>query len=232
MRVWKLFWLALTLVILAEAALAQDRHRLEISPFAGYETADSFPVQTVFGTPGSFIPIGVPITSNIDRLRVNSGLSYGAFIDYTILQDLQLEFMWARNPTTYSQHNFVTGLYTEAFDSNINQYQFGVLYPFRGSGYYREEKKFVPFVAGGLGFTHESNSNGNADRTAFAFNLGGGVKYYLSKNFGLRGDIRYIPTYANSTPSFACDIFGNCYNVPYYHYENRVNFSGGIILRF
>jgi opacity protein-like surface antigen len=232
MRDWKLCWLAFTLVILAEAAVAQDRHRLEISPFAGFETADSYPVQTVFGIPGSFIPIGAPITSPIDRLRVNSGLSYGAFIDYTILQDLQLEFMWTRNPTTYSQHNFVTGLYTEAFDSNINQYQFGVLYPFRGSGYYREEKKFVPFVAGGLGFTHESNSNGNADRTAFAFNLGGGAKYYLSKNFGLRGDIRYMPTYANSTPNFACNIFGDCFGYRSRNFENRVNFSGGIIFRF
>jgi hypothetical protein len=77
-----------------------------------------------------------------------------------------------------------------------------------------------------------SNSNGNPDRTAFAFNLGGGAKYYLSKNFGLRGDIRYMPTYANSTPSFACDIFGNCFNVPSRNFENRVNFSGGIILRF
>jgi opacity protein-like surface antigen len=212
--------------------LAQDRHRWEISPFGGFETGDSFPVQSAFGPPGSFIPIGTTNTSTIDRLRVNSGLSYGTFIDYTILEDLQLEFMWTRNPTTYSQHDFVTGLYTEAYDSNIDQYQFGLLYPFRGSGFYREERKFVPFVAGGLGFTHESNDNGNADRTAFAFNLGGGAKYYLSKNFGLRGDIRYMPTYANSTPGYACDVFGNCFYVHSRNFENRANFSGGIIFRF
>ncbi|MGA2960449.1 MAG: outer membrane beta-barrel protein [Candidatus Korobacteraceae bacterium] len=232
MRIWKLCWLALTLVLFVEATLAQDRHRWEISPFGGFETGDSFPVQSAFGPPGSFIPIGTTNTSTIDRLRVNSGLSYGTFIDYTILEDLQLEFMWTRNPTTYSQHDFVTGLYTEAYDSNIDQYQFGLLYPFRGSGFYREERKFVPFVAGGLGFTHESNDNGNADRTAFAFNLGGGVKYYLSKNFGLRGDIRYMPTYANSTPGYACDVFGNCFYVHSRNFENRANFSGGIIFRF
>jgi len=231
MRIGKLCWFALTLVMLAEAALAQDRRRWEISPFAGFETSSSYPVQSAFGTPGGFVPVGTTNTSTIDQLRVNSGLSYGAFIDYSVLDHLQLEFMWARNPTTYSQHDFVTGLYTEAYDSNIDQYQFGVLVPLLGSGYFRE-RKFVPFVAGGLGFTHESNNNGNPDRTAFAFNLGGGAKYYLSKNFGLRGDIRYMPTYANSTPSFACDIFGNCFNVRSRNFENRANFSGGIIFRF
>jgi opacity protein-like surface antigen len=139
--------------------------------------------------------------------------------------------MYTRNQTTYSQHNFVTGLYTEAYDSNINQYQFGVLVPFLGSGYYRE-RKFVPYVAGGLGFTHESNDNGNHNRTDFAFNLGGGAKYFLTKNFGLRGDLRYMPTYANSTPGYACDFFGNCFYVRSYNYQNRGNFSGGIIFRF
>lgn len=232
MRVWKLGWLTLTLILLVEAALAQDRQRWEVSPFAGFETSASYPVESAFGAPGSFVPIGTANTSTIDQLRVNSGLSFGAFIDYTVLEDLQLEFLWARNQTTYSQHDFVTGLYTEAYDSNIDQYQFGVLYPFRGSGYYREKKKFVPFVAGGLGFTHESNNNGNPNRTAFAFNLGGGAKYFLSKNFGLRGDIRYMPTYANSSPDYACDLFGNCFYVRSRNFENRANFSGGIVFRF
>jgi opacity protein-like surface antigen len=231
MRVWKLCWLALTLVLFAGVALAQVG-RWEISPFAGFETSGSYPVQSAFGTPGSFIPIGTTNTSTIDQLRVNSNLSFGAFIDYSVLDNLQLEFMYTRNQTTYSQHDFVTRLYTEAYDSNIDQYQFGVLFPFLGNGFYREERKFVPFIAGGLGFTHESNNNGNPDRTAFAFNLGGGVKYYLSKNFGLRGDIRYMPNYANSTPGFACDFFGNCFYVRSQNFESRGNFSGGIIFRF
>ena len=36
--------------------------------------------------------------------------------------------MWARNQTTYSQHDFVTGLYTEALIYyEVDRYQFGFL---------------------------------------------------------------------------------------------------------
>ena len=185
-------WLAFVLLLLAEATLAQNSGRLEISPFAGYETSGSYPVESAFGTPGSFIPTGTTSISTIDRLRVNGDLSFGGFVDYSVLDNLQLEFMYTRNQTTYSQHDFLTGLYTEAYDSNIDQYQWGVLYPFLGAGYFRP-RKFVPFIAGGLGFTHESNNNGNPNRNAFAFNLGGGAKYFLTKHFGLRGDLRYMP---------------------------------------
>ena len=87
-------------------------------------------------------------------------------------------------------------------------------------------------VATGLGFIHESNDNGNPNRTDFAFNLGGGAKYFLTKNFGLRGDLRYMPNYANSTPGYACNFYGNCFYVRSYNFQNRGNFSGGIIFRF
>ena len=99
---------------------------------------------SAFGTPGSSIPIGTTNASNIDQLRVNGDLSFGGFLDYSVLDYLQLEFMYTRNQSTYSQHNFVTGAYTFAYDSNIDQYQFGVLVPFLGSGFYRE-RKFVPY---------------------------------------------------------------------------------------
>jgi hypothetical protein len=231
MRTFKLCWLALALLLLAGAALAQESGRFEISPFAGYKTSGSYPVVSTFGTPGSFIPVGTTSASTIDQLRVNGDLSFGGFFDYSVLEHLQLEFMYTRNQTTYSQHDFVTGLYTEAFDSNIDQYQWGVLVPFLGSGYFRE-RKFVPYFAGGLGFIHESNDNGNPNRNAFAFNLGGGAKYFLTRHFGVRGDLRYMPNYANSTPGYACNFFGNCFHVRSYNYENRGNFSGGVIFRF
>lgn len=228
MRLQKLGYLFVAVVLLTTVALAQSQGRFEVSPFAGYETSGSYPVESAFGTPG-----GSP-TSNaaINKLRINSGLNFGAFIDYSVLPDLQLEFLWARNQTYYSQHDFITHSYSYAFDSDADQFQFGVLYPFIGHGFYAEEKKFVPFVAGGLGFTHESNYNGAPNRNAFAFNLGGGVKYYLTKHVGLRGDIRYMPTYANSTPGYACDYFGYCFYARNHNFENRGSFTGGLIFRF
>lgn len=221
------------LLMLSLAASAQRKGKFEISPFAGWETSGSFPVQTSTALGGSFVPTVPATTSTVDRLRLNSSLSYGGYIDYAILDKLELEGLWAHNQSTYSQHDFTTGLYSFAFDSHVDQVEFGVLYPFRiGGFYYTEDRHFEPFVAGGLGFTHESNRQGNPNRTSFAFNLGGGAKLFLSKHFGLRGDIRYMPTYANTTTGVSCDPFGNCFGVRQRNFQSRANFTGGIILRF
>jgi opacity protein-like surface antigen len=209
---------ASVVIILVLAASAQ-KGKFEISPLVGWETSGSFPV--------------VNITNpNINQLRVDSSLSFGASISYAVTQPLYLETLWVRNQTTYSQHNFITGNYSQVFDSNVDQVEFGILYSFLRASFYGEENKFQPYIAGGLGFTHEDNRQGNADRTNFAFNLGGGVKYYPSKHFGLLGDIRYMPTYANTTTGIACDIFGNCFEIRQRNFQNRGNFSGGIIFRF
>ncbi len=94
------------------------------------------------------------------------------------------------------------------------------------------EHKLRPYIAGSLGFTHEFNSNGNPDRTEFAYSLGGGVKYYLTRHIGLRGDIRYMPTYGSSSYETYCDYFYGCYSAKVSHYLNRANFVGGVIIHF
>ena len=61
--------------------------------------------------------------------------------------------MWDRNNTSYSAHDITTLQYFKAYDSDIDQFQFGGLYMFRGS-----EHKLRPYAAASLGFTHDSNS--------------------------------------------------------------------------
>ncbi|MGA2990183.1 MAG: outer membrane beta-barrel protein [Candidatus Korobacteraceae bacterium] len=219
MNLRRLSWVVSAVFMLALAASAQ-KGKLEISPAVGWETSGSFPVVNT-------------TNPNIDQLRLDSSLSYGASIDYSVTQSLALEALWVRNQSTYSQHDFTTGFYSPVFDSNVDQVEFGVLYELRRGGLYGDENKLQPFIAGGLGFTHEDNSQGTPNRTSFAFNLGGGVKYYVSKHFGLRGDIRYMPTYANTTNALACSpFFGDCFVVRQHKFQQRGNFSGGIILRF
>jgi opacity protein-like surface antigen len=89
-----------------------------------------------------------------------------------------------------------------------------------------------PYVAGGLGFTHDSNSGGNPSDTEFSYSIGGGVKYYFTRHFGFRGDLRYMPTYANSSPQTYCDPFGNCYVANQRNYISRGNFVAGLIIHF
>jgi len=209
----RMAWLAITVVFLFAGFTTHAQGRFEVTPFVGYETSGSYPVTTNNGL--------------IDSYRLNGSLAYGGFFDYSLTENFQPEFIWVHNNTSYSAHDIVTNSYFNAFHSDVNQFQFGMIYMFRSS-----EVKLRPYFGVGLGFTQESNNNGNPDRTAFGWNIGGGVKYYASRHVGLRGDIRYMPTYGSSSNAIYCDPFFGCYNVDVHNYLNRVNMVGGIIFRF
>src|SRR5262245_17025806 len=116
-----LAWIVAATIWLATSASANAQWRSakwELSTFAGYETRGSFPVFN---------------STTVNRLRANGDLSFGTFIDYRLTENAQVEFMWNRNQTSYSERQAATGIYTRAFNSDIDQYQFGLLYMLRGS---------------------------------------------------------------------------------------------------
>ncbi len=190
----------------------RDVKKWEISPFVGFETGGSYPVTNSF---------------TVDRLRVDSGASYGAFVDYSLTENTQAEFMWSRNNTSFSAHDITTNSYSKAFNSDVDQFELGFLYMLRSS-----EQKLRPFIDAGIGVTHEFNEGANPNRTLLSFGLGGGAKYELSRHFALRGDLRWLPSRANKTPGVTCDFFGNCFQQNMSNYLQRVNFTGGIAFRF
>ena len=102
---------ALSLVAISPAfGQWRDITKWEVSPFVGYETGGSYPVNN------SFV---------IDRLRVDGGLSFGTFIDYSLTENSQAEFMWSRNNTSFSERDAATGTYSKAFNSDFDQFSFG-----------------------------------------------------------------------------------------------------------
>jgi opacity protein-like surface antigen len=210
-----LFALAVCFLLTAVSTNAQQK--FELTPFVGYETSGSYPVSTF--TPGTPVPI--------DSLRANGATAYGAFIDYSLTENFQPEFMWENNNTSYSARNVLTNSYFNAFHSNIDQFQFGGLYMLRNS-----EHVLRPYAAVSVGFTHEFNNNGNADRTAFSWSIGGGVKYAVSRHIGFRGDARYLPTYGSTSQGQYCDPFFGCYSANIHNYLHRGSFTGGIILKW
>jgi len=163
----------------------------------------------------------------INDLRVNGATSFGTFIGYSIWSSMDLEFMWDRNLTSYSEQQTPGALFMKAYNSTVDQYQFGPLFTIFG-----EEHKLRPFIAGGLGFTHEYNSGGNPTRMDFSYSIGGGVKYALTRHLSFRGDARYMPTYANSGLATYCDPFFGCYTAKVSQYQHRGNFVGGLAFRF
>lgn len=214
--------LLLGLLVFAAGARAQSYsyggqyYKWEITPFVGFEAGGSYPVAN-----------SSTVTASVDKLRVNNSLSFGTFIDRSLTENFQAEFMWNSNRTQTAEHDSISGQYTNAYNTDIDQFHFGILYMFRSP-----EKKLRPYAAAGLGFTHFENSGANANQTAFSYGVGGGVKYYLTNHLGFRADARYVPTYENSSPQEFCDQFGNCYTANQRNFLNRGNFTGGVIIRF
>lgn len=204
---------------LTTALSVRAQQRYEITPFVGYESSASYPVSVFSSGGGGTIPIS--------RLRVDNSLAFGTMIDVGFTENSQFDFMWNRNNTSYDAYNILTNSYFKAYNSDIDQFQFGTLYMFRNSAV-----KLRPYVVGGLGFTHDSNSNSTPNRTEFSWSIGGGVKYYAARHIGFRGDIRYLPTYGSSSNATYCDPFFGCYNTRVSNYLNRVNIVGGIVFKF
>src|SRR5215469_184836 len=137
----------------------------EFTPFVGYDTSGSYPLS----------PTSTTVTVN--ALRINGAASFGTFIGYSITSNAQFEFLWDRNLTSYSVQQTPGAAYMKAYDSSVDQYQFGALYMFLG-----DERKWRPYFAGSLGFTHEFNTGGNPTRLDFSYGIGGGVKYSFTRH--------------------------------------------------
>ncbi len=185
----------------------------EFTPFAGYETSGSYPLTSS--------------TVTVNDLRINGATSFGTFIGYSITPNAQFEFLWDRNLTSYSVQQTPGMAYTKAYNSSVDQFQFGALYMLLG-----DEHKWRPYFAGSLGFTHEFNSAGNPTRLDFSYGIGGGAKYTLTKHLAFRGDARYMPTYANSALATYCDPISGCYTAKVSQYQHRGNFLAGLAFRF
>lgn len=211
-------WAVAALGFLLSAASVGAQYgpaKWEFTPFVGYETSGSYPLNSQTA--------GV----TVNDLRVDGAASFGTFIDYSLTHNAQAEFMWDRNLTSYSAQAFPAEPYFKAYNSDIDQYQFGLLYMFLG-----DDHRLRPYAAGSLGFTHEFNSGGNPARTDFSYSLGGGIKYALGRHVALRADARYMPTYANSSLQQYCDPFFGCYVAKVSNYQHRGNFVAGIVFKF
>ena len=214
MRAGKM-WLLVGLTCLATSVPARaqyyGRDKWEVTPFVGYETNGSYPLTSS--------------TVTINDLRINGATSFGTFIGYSLTSNSEFEFMWDRNLTSYSVQQTPGAAYMKAYNSTVDQYQFGALYTILG-----EEHKWRPYFAGSLGFTHEFNSGGNPTRLDFSYGIGGGTKYALTRHLAFRGDARYMPTYANS--SYATYCYFGCFTAKVSNYQHRGNFIAGLEFRF
>jgi opacity protein-like surface antigen len=195
----------------------------------GFSTALAQNIE-VTGQVGGQINGGVDLsTSLFNRLEVRNGVNYGITAGYLVGEHGGIEFQWNRNQAdTVGQRNGVSSAHL--FNLTSNQYMGNFLFHLTA-----KDHALRPFAMFGLGAnalsTDVSHVSGS---TRFAFALGGGAKFNMTKHLGFRGQLRWVPTYLGSTNAgYWCDPFwGGCWVVGNSHYLHEFDITGGITLRF
>ena len=191
----KLFPIALTLFGISSNTHAQ--RGIEISPIIGGRTGGKIDVSSQ----------GIP---NTDYFKIRNSWNFGVIADISFWEKFHGEFMWNRQPTSLTAHNPNDGTFAYLSKMNLDMYLFSGLYQFR-----KAETKVRPFVVVGFGFSHFGipSASGQAPlgfTNRPAFNIGGGVKYYFTRNFGIRSEIRWSPS--RTTPRSDICYYG--YSIP------------------
>ena len=185
---------------------------IEITPFGGSR----------FGGVIDANPTGA---SNVSDISIRSSWDYGAMLDVDLFPHAQAEFMWNQQPTVLSQQYF-SGGQTRISEASLSMYQWSFLYQFLQPG-----SKLQPYAVAGIGFT-SYNTNGVIDLgNEFAYNFGGGVKYFFTPHFGLRLEGRFSPSRTTQGLGEYCGFYG-CYEATVNNYAHQGQANLGVIFRF
>lgn len=161
----------LAVVLLAAiptAAWAQSRPAgVEFTPFLGLRGGGTIARGTndIFGT----------------DVTVDESLAFGATLGVPLTRNLELEILGEHQPSSLVIEDDLFGNSGEVGDIGISYFHAGLNYEFGSSPYVR------PFFGGGLGVGMlDVDLPGTSTEARMSGNLGGGVKYFVNRNFGLR----------------------------------------------
>jgi hypothetical protein len=220
----KLFWMFLGMLMLASTAWSQDIGRFEFSFAYGWTGSDGVSGETAVLAPDGNI---------YDRIDPKDSSSWGFTGEYFITPTYEVGFLFNRQKSTLE----VGGTTSRAIgDMNVDNYD-GTFSFNMGA----VESRTRPFFMFGLGATHygsvDFTFNGVPHtidgNTKASVSVGGGVKFYASRNIGVRLQARITPTYINTNEDgWWCDPFWGCYTVGNVQYSNQIDMSGGVIIRF
>jgi|HubBroStandDraft_1064217.scaffolds.fasta_scaffold115946_2 opacity protein-like surface antigen len=169
---------------------AQAQNEFEVTPFGGSRF-------------GGVIDLN---TTDVDYLTIKSSWNYGIMGDYTLFQSVpnfQVEFMFNHQPTDLDTHVIQTDTKEFLTSADLNMYQWGFNFAIRDP-----EKKLVPYVVGGLGFTNFRSGGDLPFSNRFSYNLGLGARYFFAKHVGLRVEARWSPSRTTSQDEVVETYFG------------------------
>ncbi len=124
---------------------------------------------------GSITPMigGYVFEGNQD---LDNDLTYGLGIGYNLTERWGVEAAFNYISTEYD---------TGDRDMNVSLGRLDALYHFNVTD------RFVPYLAAGVGGINFNPAGANSDEDALV-NYGAGVKYFLTENIALRGDVRHV----------------------------------------
>lgn len=216
--------LFLLLMTSSSLVLAEDFKRFEFQPFGGFTASGSIPLVGDDGISHGSIQIassynvGATFAVNLNALDAIEGQWASQFTDGRLPVEIAV-------PQT-------SGTLTP-FDLRIDQVHLNFLHH-----YTIADPSALPYVMAGLGATtYHADGNGRSDsKSYFSFSLGGGIKYFLSSHFGLRGEARWSPTLLSSAGSgLWCSIGGagaSCVINLKTSLQHQLDLTGGVVFRF
>jgi opacity protein-like surface antigen len=230
----KALFLCLTLATLNIAALAQEK-KVEVAAHLGYTAASGFDIDPAVNINGAIV----------DRIGVDSGISFGFQGDYLMSDKFAVGFLWARQSSKLTSSGFTPA--TGLIGGTVNIADMPI-YNYLGVATYNFGEvlgKVRPYALAGMGATVYSPGDfviffpdggsvaGNfGSKTKFALTFGGGVKFFVSESLGFKASARWTPTYIGSQPNgIWCNDF-YCIGVESSKWSNQGEFSGGVIFRF
>ena len=173
-RITKTILLGSFCLLLMSTSLLQAQ-KVEISPFYGYRFGGDF--QDAF-TGAEY--------------GIKDAPAYGLFVDLIPAgPDMKIELLWSRQDTSLDVDG---GNGMNDLDLTIDEFQVGGIAE-------KGDKRLRGYVSAHVGATHFSTDGYGSD-TRFSLGVGGGAKYFLTRNIVLRADLRGFCTVVEAESGF------------------------------
>jgi len=179
--------IALPSALSAQQELPEQKPlRFDLSPFIGYRTSMSFPVEP-------------HVTGMNPRVILDATPSYGVSLGMRLANEGDLvEMRWARQDSYAHAEDITPQLPRQRV----------ILDQFHGD--FSHEATIEdwaswarPFVLASVGATHVSAST-NISFTRFSFRIGAGIRFYASRHLGFKIQAEWLPVLVDPHVAFIC----------------------------
>ena len=196
-------------IILVGILLSNESYsQVELFGFGGYMTYSSVPVRE-------------------GNLSFEDGNNYGFGLDVGIDKGILVEINYTHNQTSARLRRF-DGIDEPLFDMNTHYFQLGAQYEFRRTS----KQKAFPYTLVTLGATlFDAKDASLTDEWRFSVALGGGGKFYLGKNIGLRLQARLLMPLTFSGGGLWCGTGGCSVGVGSWATLAQFDFTAAFFIR-